>query len=1192
MKALQTKRRMRMNSSEQPPPPDQAQREQALAPDKNILVQAPAGSGKTDLLTRRFLRLLSEVDDPTQIVAITFTKAAAAEMRHRIVAELEKAAASAEDADSQANHDAFAMATLAHRALQRLTERDWQLDDLPAQLRITTIDAFCREIAIQQPLLGGLGGTLEIATEPQELYRRAARSTLAQLGASESAANAELLQAIEMLLELQDNNWQEIEDQLVEMLGKRDRWMHDFLLQHEPDWDALRTRLELPFAEAARQSLAAAAELFLQLPDICEEALTLARFACERKNDGSLQALAEQAELPCPPFSNADAIDAARAVWLDLADLLLTKEGTLRKSVTVRDGFPADRKLEKQRLVSLLATLCNVEALESTLHNLRTLPPARYTDAEWRIVRACFILLRHAAGQLRVAFAEAGAVDYIEVAQQAQQVLQDDERMPTEAGLRIADQIRHLLVDEFQDTSRRQHQLIAAIAAAWSETTGRSVFAVGDPMQSIYLFRDAAAELFAQVRKRGIDLPGGESLKFNFIRLSSNFRTADALVQELNNFFGSIVAEDKSVGIEFAKAEAARKDLDGPSLRLTFHSAFVPKGEAQSETAHAAQVAEITALIGNYSGQIEQARLNGKKFRVAVLARTTKMLAPIAAGLREARIPFRAEGLESLSDRPEVIDALNLARALMNGQNRIAWLGVLRAPWCGLSLEDLHTLTSADDPAIRASAIPELLAGQTHLLSDSGRQAVQRLKQSVQQAHAMRAAQPEAALGTWLEQIWLRLGGSDCVDAAARANLDLLWQCLDGLPGAEPDLLGPALDAALKDLTALPDPAAESDFGVHLMTIHKSKGLEFEVIIVPEIHGQSKRTRHRMVAWLERGLSEADEAGDMTEFLVAPQQAKGSERGSAKKWVDSLYEIRERQEIQRLLYVAATRAREELHFFARLEATIDKDKELKPRSNSLLEAAWPALKLTAETQLAASHQEATAPPAQKSDSETVHKPAILHRLPASYQPPAITLSAARSTVAGLGDQTEYQRHEGGLTSRVLGTAVHTLMAELARQQPHNVNTSQAALENILPRLTAEIRATGIDLVEAERIATLAFRIVSHASSDADAQWILSPRADAASEARWTGLLDGKLRTVQADRIFRAGPEPHAAGSDTWWIVDYKTIESEAALSELRNLFQPQLNLYARLLRLLHGPDVEVRAGLYYPRMRLFDWWEI
>jgi ATP-dependent helicase/nuclease subunit A len=1182
----------KMNSATQTPPPDQAQRQRALMPDENILVQAPAGSGKTDLLTRRFLRLLSEVDDPAQIVAITFTKAAAAEMRHRIITELEKAVGASESGGSHLNPDTFSMPALANRALDNLIKRGWLLEDLPAQMRITTIDAFCREIAIQQPLLGGLGGTLDIAAEPEELYRRAARSTLDQLATTKPAANAELLQSIEALLELQDNSWQEVEDQLVEMLGKRDRWMRDFLLQHEPDWDALRARLEQPFAVAAEQSLVAVTELFRQLPDICEEALSLARFACAQKNDGSLQALAELVELPCPPFGNSDSIDAARAAWLDLADMLLTKEGTLRKSITVRDGFPADRKLEKLRFSSMLATLCDIEALASTLHSLRMLPPARYADDEWRIIRACFTLLRHAAAQLRVVFAEAGAVDYVEVAQQALHVIQDDERMPTEAGLRIADQIRHLLVDEFQDTSRRQHQLIAAIAAAWSETSRRSVFAVGDPMQSIYLFRDADAELFPQVRTRGIDLLGGESLKFNFVRLSSNFRTAHALIQELNDFFRSVLAEGSNV-IEFAEAEAARIDKGNPSPLFTFHSAFTAKGEVQSELARVTQIAEIVALIRSYSSRIEQALLRGSKFRIAVLARTTKMLVPIAAALREAGISFRAEGLEGLTARPEVLDALNLARALMNNQDRIAWLGVLRAPWCGLSLADLHILVSADDPAIRASAIPESLAYRAHLLSDSGQQAVTRLHQAVQQARIMRAAQPEAALGTWLEQVWLLLGGADCVDAEAQANLALLWQCLDALQGSEQDLLGPALDVALKDLKALPDPATESDFGVHLMTIHKSKGLEFEVVIVPEFHGQSQRTRHRMVAWLERGLSEANDAGEMTEFLIAPQQARGVDRGSAKKWVDSLYEIREKQEMKRVLYVAATRAREELHFFARMEVPAGNDKELKPRPNSLLKTAWPALQEHSESRLAAWKQESPVSQSREmSDEEYFDKPAILHRLPAGYEPPAVASMSARSSLTVQGSRSTYQRHEGGLISRALGTAVHALMAELASlHSRRDLSASQTALQSVLPRLSADIRATGIDSAEAGRIATQALEIVLQASHDTDAQWILSPHPDASSESRWTGFLDGQLRTVQADRIFRAGSAPHTEGENIWWIVDYKTIESEASLPELRQLFQPQLDLYARLLHLLHGPDVEVHAGLYYPGMRLFDWWK-
>ena len=107
---------------------------------------------------------------------------------------------------------------------------------------------------------------------------------------------------------------------------------------------------------------------------------------------------------------------------------------------------------------------------------------------------------------------------------------------------------------------------------------------------------------------------------------------------------------------------------------------------------------------------MEQAREAGQRYRIAVLGRARKSLAPVAQALREAEISFRAIDLEELKQRPEIIDALALARALLNPQDRVAWLGVLRAPWCGLSLADLHTLTSADDRGLRERPVPELLS--------------------------------------------------------------------------------------------------------------------------------------------------------------------------------------------------------------------------------------------------------------------------------------------------------------------------------------------------------------------------------------------------------------------------------------------------------------------------------------------------
>jgi len=1202
------------------PPSDQLERQRALDSARSILVQAPAGSGKTTLLTERFLRLLSEVEEPGQVVAITFTNAAAAEMRNRILDELRK--------DEPGS--------LAHRALEHSQALDWQLLDLPAQLRISTIDSFCRDLALQQPLLSGLGGGLNIAEQPEELYRRAARETLRKVDQTGST----LGEAIEKLLLWRDNGWQEMEQLLVEMLGSRDRWMHGFVLEREPDWEALRKRLEQPFANAVRAALIRLSGLLDQAPGARGEALELARFACEQSGGQLHQELAELAEFPAASFTSSMDFEEARLAHASLASLLLTGDGAFRKQVDKRLGFPADRKREKSRILELITQLAAIPGLETALAAVRNLPSARYAEEEWEIVKACFTLLRHAAGELQIAFAEAGTVDFIEVAQIAQHVLRGSDGLPTDAALAVSDGIRHLLVDEFQDTSRRQHQLLGSLIAAWPERTGRTCFVVGDTMQSIYFFRDADAELFPRVKTVGLEIPNDEPLLFDFVPLKANFRTAPALVERLNQAFAQIFAADDGSGVSFSSAEPAREETanDGPAF--TLHLNFVPhtghgksadpEAPREMEAAQQEQIEEIVALIRKHSDRISEAKAAGEKFRIAVLGRTRKHLIPIALALRDAnekataaeRIPFRAIELEKLASRPEILDALASARALLNPQDRVAWLGILRAPWCGLSLDDLHRIAGNDDPESRPRPLPELIAERLTLLSEPGRVAAGRVLDTLASASTLRASQPTASLGTWLEKIWLLLGGAACVDSTARANLNLLWSCLDRLPGGEPDLLGHGLAAALDKLTALPDPEASCDCGVQLMTIHKSKGLEFEVVIVPELQASAGRGRVKMLSWLERGLAQPSESGEITEFLIAPLQPKREDRSLAKEWVDRVYRERESQETRRILYVAATRAREELHLFARPACKVaDGEFTLVEPVNGLLSIAWPALEDDVRRRFE-KWKEARAisesPASQEIESIAASgesnllvmppplQPTLLRRLPLDYQPAQGQTSSqatAESSILGLktGSSPLYIRHEGGLLSRALGTAVHTLLEKLTRLRTMlDWEAARSALQLDEPRVAALVRAVGVDKIQAAQIAARALQVALDASHDPIGAWIFSPHAGAASEAGWTGVVDGGLKTVRVDRIFQAGSTPGSEGSegvDCWWIIDYKTahadnLDSTQALPELRPLFAPQVKAYAEILHKLRGADAPVFAGLYYPRMLLLDWWEI
>jgi len=137
----------------------------------------------------------------------------------------------------------------------------------------------------------------------------------------------------------------------------------------------------------------------------------------------------------------------------------------------------------------------------------------------------------------------------------------------------------------------------------------------------------------------------------------------------------------------------------------------------------------------------------------------------------------------------------------------------------------------------------------------------------------------------------------------------------------------------------------------------------------------------------------------------------------------------------------------------------------------------------------------------------------------------------------------------------------------------------------------------MDQRTAAQIAAEALEMALRASHDPIGSWILSPHAGASSEAAWTGVVAGDLRSVRVDRVFRGGPRPGAEGVDCWWVIDYKTAHAETLdpaqdLPRLRVLFAPQLEAYAGILRKLHGGNTHLFAGLYYPRMALLDWWEV
>ncbi len=534
---------------------DSEARTRALDVGRSFLVQAPAGSGKTELLIQRFLALLAHVDRPERVVAMTFTRKAAGEMRDRILGALANARNSVE---AETPHERLTQ-ELARDVLAQDERHGWHLTAHPARLAVQTIDAFCAGLARQAPLATGLGGASRFVERAQPLYEAAVREGLADADANDADWRR--------ILEHFDNDAGAVVAALAGMLGKRDQWLR--LLQGRGR-EAFRAELEAALAREIEGELAAIAAAF---PAHLARALQhLLRHAVQNADGATrveeiaprLKACADAGGLP--PAS-IGALDAWRALasWL-----LVAGEPQFRKAVDKRDGFPSpksgsggsDHTASIAAMEAILAELAAVPGLAEALDAARRLPPPCYTEEAWAVVVALLDLLPRLAARLTLAFRDAGALDFTQGMLGALAALGSEER-PSDLLLALDLRIDHLLIDEFQDTSFTQLELLRLLTAGWQPGDGHTLFAVGDPMQSIYRFREAEVRIFveAQAQQQVAGVPV-ESLV-----LARNFRSHAGLVAWVNDVFPRVFpgrSDPWRGAVAFAPAIAGNDAPPGP----------------------------------------------------------------------------------------------------------------------------------------------------------------------------------------------------------------------------------------------------------------------------------------------------------------------------------------------------------------------------------------------------------------------------------------------------------------------------------------------------------------------------------------------------------------------------------------------------------------------------------------------------
>ncbi|MEM1264212.1 MAG: UvrD-helicase domain-containing protein [Pseudomonadota bacterium] len=1111
-------------------PNDAAARQRALDAQSSFHVQAPAGSGKTELLVQRMLALLATVEQPDAVLAITFTRKATGEMRERIAHALGPLRALP---DAELEEHQRTTRRLADRLHAHAERQGWPLPDALERLQVMTLDAFHRQLAARAPLAGRLGDGIETVDgeDAAALYREATARLLERLTGS-----AQERQPLERVLAHFDNDIGAWQSAMTRLLGLREQWLPLIGVIRDADAAAVRERIEETLALLVEERLASARASFSDDDaDRFGEIITAVgdSFAAAADSDAA-SALADCRALPGTDVQSLLA-------WRGVADLLLTTTHSIRQRFDKTVGFTPEFKVWVPAAKSLAANLATRSDLLDALIEVRHLPPIQFAEDQWSVIAALLQLLPHLVAELQVIFQERGQADYPEFARAGRLALVAGDEIG-DAALALDLKIRHILIDEMQDTSVSQYTLLEQLTAGWQPGDGRTVFVVGDPMQSIYRFRQADVGRFVRLRESGLT-----NVRFESLQLTRNFRSERAIVEWCNEALSRVLSgtdNERTGATRFHRSDPVHERVAEAGVLV--HPLVDAPLEAEAEHVAAIVAAEISAGCTD----------------LAVLVRARRHLDAITVALAARGIAYTAVEIESLLSTRAGGRLFALTSALLHDADRLAWLSTLRQPPIGLSLAELRDLT-VHEPQ---TCISELLRDRQRLesLPVDRRRYVQRFLKVVDDARR----HSRASLAERVERVWLELDGPAwLIDDNDRLQAEAFFATLrDHVePGSWPD---PAVLAErIGDVRV-------SRFGsdeprVQLMTMHKAKGLEFDTVIVPGLGRRSARADTPPLAWsqIDPDTPEA--------LLLALQGTRASEQRDAHHaylgWIEKQQEDNERR---RLLYVACTRARERLHLVAATTLT----RTRQPPAGSPLHALWDSV---ADQVLDAADASPAWPEASVDTgvvpatqrSKGPQRLTVVSRLPGA-EPPAVG-----------GAEVAVEYNWASDSARVVGTLVHRWLEQFVKFP--DAAAARRWFVGHRAQLERELRSRGLRDSALDAALRRCEQALSAVLDDDRGQWILfGPHRQAAAELELSGFENGRVRTIVIDRVFETKDGEH-------WIVDYKTSAHEggalaAFMAEEANRYRDQLTAYHGLYHALTG--VSARTALYYPL--LGEWLEV
>ncbi len=1097
--------------------PDLSARAEALNPACSFIVQAPAGSGKTELLMQRYLLLLSGVKRPEEVLAMTFTRKAAGEM-HRRISDALRSAAFGESPEM--GHEALTF-RLAGEVLRQDKARGWGLLENAGRLKILTIDAFCASLVRQTPLSSMLGAFPVVRENADGLYLEAAGRTVEMIEgkAPEAALVAEALRHM-------DNSAAALSARLVEMLGKRDQWLRH--TTKAKDESELRQMIEGSFARLVEHELDIVKRLFPE--GSLESLVRLADYAgANLKASGEVSQVVLLAGIKEAPSEAPGDLKK----WKAIREMLLTDKNEWRRRVNKTNGFPSPDAGYKALFFELLDELKESKGLLERLALIEGLPEPCLEQEDWDALKTLLKLLPIADKHLREVFKERGEADFQAISMAALASL-GAEDSPTDVMLSIDLKLKHILVDEYQDTSRTQLLLLSALTRGWEDGDGRTLFVVGDPMQSIYGFRDSDVGLFLDARINGIG-----SVQLKPITLSSNFRSGAALVDWCNNAFEGAFPDEEDVftgSIRFSRGQATRTDITDSGVQVRLFNGRSDGMEAEG----------ILSIVKGIR----------RDQTIAVLCRDRNHLGMVIEGFKNNRVAFKTVDMDPLASRAVVYDLLTVLRAMLHPYDRVAWLAMLRAPWCGASLKDVLCLCKADkdSPVWRLINDPERL----NLISQDGRRRIVRLAGEIGRANGLRG---RVSLAVLVEGLWTGLGGPACLkEEIGLKHAEVFFEALQEIEASrEPDIMG----AIIKRLDALYANDG-NDSNIDLMTIHKAKGLEFDHVIVPGLGRPPRRRDKKMLLWMERG----------EDLFFAPiEKMRGRRQSPHYEHLRLIEGQKAAIEAARVLYVACTRARRGLYLFGHVKE--DKEGRIAAPAGSLLSYIFNSLGGAA----APEHAESEAKETQGQATSAQGAALTPKRLPIEWTMPASTPAFKPKDLAEIEDNAGPEFWWAGHAIRRLGTVVHGYLCRISSEGLLPWNDGRILKEG--ERIKSMLAGFGLNAKDAAGSASEAIKMLISATNDAKGRWVLSAHAKASSEMALTGIADGAVVHAVIDRTF-------VDENNIRWIIDFKTgVHRGAGIEEFiemeKERYRAQLERYEKLLK-SKGETCEIKKALYYPAM--------